>query len=213
MPRLAWFWLILGLAACAQPSQPAALTDADVLFYDSFAPGETGAWLVEGDEAGRTAVVDEQLQIQIDAPNVLQFTTLREPSFSDFVLEVDARQLAGDPQGSYGILFRMQDTLRFYRFEITGSGLFMIERRNADGSWTRFVEDWTPAPAVAQGLGSLNRLRVEAAGSDLRFYVNETLLQQVTDGVYTAGTLGFDAGTFGQPGLVVAFDNLVVRRP
>lgn len=212
--RIGLLMLLALLAACARQAQPeVALPDADVLFVDTFAPGETGPWLVEGDASGRTAVLDEQLQIQIDTPNTLQFSTLREPQLSDFVLEVDAQQLAGDAESSYGILFRMQDALRFYRFEITSGGLYMVERRNADGSWTRFVADWTPAPAIVQGLGAVNRLRIEAVGPELRFFANETLLQQVTDGVYTTGTLGLDAGTFGQAGLTVAFDNFVVGRP
>ncbi len=204
--------LLSGLAACGARAAPAS-SEMDVLYRDSFAPGETGPWMVEGDAQGRTAVLDERLIIQIDTPTTMQFATLPEPIFSDFVLQVEARLLAGSLQSSYGILFRMQDATRFYRFEITPDGFYMVERRNADGSWTRFVPDWSVAPAIRQGIGVVNQLRVEAVGSDMRFYVNDTLVQQVTDSQYATGTIALDAGTFGEAGLQVAFDNLLVKRP
>lgn len=204
--------MLPGVAACGARTASTPL-EMNVLYRDSFAPGETGPWMVEGDAQGRTAVLDERLIIQIDTPVTMQFATLPEPIFTDFVLQVEARLLAGSLQSSYGVLFRMQDTTRFYRFEVTPDGFYMVERRNADGSWTRFVPDWTVAPAIRQGIGVVNQLRIEAIGSDMRFYVNDTLLQQVTDAQYAAGTIALDAGTFGEGGLQVAFDNLLVKRP
>lgn len=204
---LAWV-----LSACGA-AQESDLTNADVLFHDQFVAGQTGNWVLEGDAAGRASIVSEQLHLQVNTPATLQFATLAEPTFTDFVLEVDARLIAGDLQSSYGVLLRMQDSARFYRFEITGNGLYMVERRNGDGSWTRFVQDWAETTAVNQGFSVVNRLRVEAVGATMRFYVNGTLLHLVTDAQYAAGTIALDAGTFGQPGLEVAFDNVVVKRP
>lgn len=210
------FWiavLFLGGLVAACGKLPSAVDNASVLYRDSFVVGETGPWQVEGDALGRTAVLDEQLVIQVNAPAMIQFATLSEPLFSDFVLQVDGRILVGVPQSSYGVLFRMQSATQFYRFSITGDGQYMVERRNADGSWTRFVPDWTSTPAINQGVGAVNQLRITATGSNMRFYVNDTLLQQVVDDQYASGTMGLDAGTFGHPELQVAFDNLVVSRP
>ncbi|MEZ4645798.1 MAG: hypothetical protein R3E31_24265 [Chloroflexota bacterium] len=214
MKRLlvSWLWLLLFLSACGSAAET-NLEGSDTLFHDEFVAGQTGSWVLEGDVAGRTSIVGEQLHIQVDAPATMQFATLSEPTFTDFVLEVDARQLAGDLQSSYGVLLRMQDAAHFYRFDITGDGLYTVERRNGDGSWTRFVEDWTGTAAINQGLSVVNRLRVEANGPTMRFYVNDALLYQVTDGQYAGGTIALDAGTFGQAGLEVAFDNVVVQQP
>jgi hypothetical protein len=184
-----------------------------VIFADAFVAGQTGEWLVEGDDAGRTAVLNEQLIINIEEPNLLQYTTLSEPIFADFVLEVDVTQLAGDLESSYGLLFRMQNPGQFYRFDITGSGMYVMERHNGDGTWTRFLDDWADSAAIKQGLTVSNRLKVVAQGPLLSFYVNDQLLQQVNDGSFAAGQIALDAGTFGRGGLEVAFDNLVVRNP
>lgn len=200
-----FFWVLM--SGCQQSIVPSGAT---VLFQDSFVPGEMGDWQIEGDASGRTAVVDEQLTIEINAPQTLQYTTLNEPSFTDFTLEVDVRQLRGDPQSSYGVLFRMVSPNQFYRFDITGNGLYMLERRNADGTWTRFVDDWTSSEALNQGINSTNRLKVEARERNINIYANGILLQQFSDNLYPNGTIALDAGTFIAPDLKVAFDNVLV---
>lgn len=202
--------LLFLLVSCSRLGGEA---DANLLFQDQFVGGEMGPWVLEGDALGRSSVVNEQLLLDLSAANIMQFVTLPEPTFTDFVLEVDARPLAGDPANSYGVLFRMQDTARFYRFELTGNGAYIFERRNGDGTWTRFVDDWTPHPAILSGSNVVNRIRIEAVGPNLAVYVNDTLVQQVTDATYAAGQIALDAGTFGDPTMQVAFDNVVVREP
>ena len=204
---------LLSLAACADAAGVPGAQGADVIFADSFAAGEMGNWVIEGDNAGQTSVINEQLVIELADNNVMQFTTLPDITFDNFIMEVDAQLLQGDLGSSYGILFRMQDTTRFYRFEITGDGLFMVERRDGEAGWTRFVESWTETPAINQGLGSTNRLGIEALGQTISVYVNGILLHQFTDAVYSSGTIALDVGTFVQPQAQVAFDNVVVRRP
>jgi hypothetical protein len=203
--------LVLLLAACGSDSLPGA--DPDLLFADNFAPGEVGDWQIEGDAAGQTTLLNENLVIEIDEPNVMQFATLQTPGFTDFILEVDVRQLQGDLQSSFGVLFRMQNPNQFYRFEITGNGMFMLERRNGDGTWTRFLEDWVDSSAIRQGYNEVNRLKIRAIGPNISIFANDMLLFQGSDSAYTSGTIALDAGTFTQPGLQVAFDNLEVREP
>lgn len=204
--------LVWGLSACAV-GESASPFGEDVLFHDEFVLGQMAEWQVEGDAQGRTTIVNEQLVVELNAPNMMQFSSLPEQSFSDFILEVDSRQLAGDPGNTYGVLFRMQDATQFYRFELTGDGFYMVERRNADGTWTRFVDDWTESPAIAQGINALNRIRIEANGGTFSAFVNDQLVHQFTDNAYASGTIGLDAGTFTQPHTQAVFDNVVVRSP
>lgn len=200
-------------AACADATGVPGASGADVLYSDGFVPGQMGNWLIEGDNAGQTAVINEQLVIELADNNIMQFSTLPDQFFDNFILEVDAQLLEGDLGSSYGVLFRMQDATRFYRFEITGDGMFMVERRDGEAGWTRFVDRWTESPAINQGLGSSNQLRVEALGTNISLFVNDQLVHQFNDTAYSSGTIGLDAGTFVQPQAQVAFDNVVVRRP
>lgn len=185
----------------------------DVLVTDSFIAGQTGDWFLETDDFGSTTIADESLIIDIHEPDTLQFSTLRREQFDDFVLEVDARQLAGSPENSLGVLFRMVSPEEFYRFEIRGDGRYMIERRQASGEWTRFLRDWTPSEAINKELEGANHIRVVANGSQLAFYVNGELLEELNDSAYPAGSIALDAGTFGDGRTTVAFDNLVIQRP
>ena len=210
MYRQGLLLLVVFLTACVDGSSSA---DASIIYQDGFTTGQTGTWLFEGDDIAQTAVVNDQLIININQPNTIQFATLAEPLFSDFILEVDTRILSGAADGSMGVLFRMQDGERFYRFDITGSGLYIIERRNGDGSWTRLSEAWSLTPAINKGVTVPNRLKIITLGPRMGFYVNETKLLEISDNTYTTGTIALDAGTFGQGDLQVAFDNVTIRRP
>ncbi len=177
-------------------------------FADAFVPGQTGNWLLEQDDLGSAAVVNEELVITIAAPNTIQYASLQEKTFGDFALEVDVTQRTGPAESSYGILFRVGDDGQFYRFDVTGNGLYMVERHQSDGTWTRLVPDWVPSSALNQGLNVVNRLKVLATGPTLTFYANDELLTQVTDATLIDGAIGLDAGTFGGGNLQVSFDNL-----
>lgn len=205
--------LLITITACGPSGGSANLDAPDVLFHDEFTAGSSGSWLLEGDELGQTAVINDTLHIEVNAANTLQYATLTDPLFDDFILDVDATILAGSPDSTYGILFRMQGNQQFYRFEILGTGKFMLEKRNADGTWTRLLNDWTAHEAILTGLNNTNHLRVEANGPNIAIYANDQLLYRAVDTAYTVGTIGLDAGTFGQPGVQVVFDNLVVRKP
>lgn len=203
--------LALGVVACDQVA-PSITADApgQILFRDQFIAGQTGKWLLEQDDLTSAQIANEQLVLSINEPNTVQFATLQEPVFSDFVVEVDGRQRAGQVDSSYGILFRIQDPLRFYRFSITANGLYVIERHDADGTWTRLIQEWLPTDAINQGLNAANRLKVIANGPEFTFYVNDILLQQLSDETYPSGTVALSAGTFGGNSLQVSFDDLVV---
>jgi hypothetical protein len=217
-----WVWavfiiLVVGLAACAE--EPAATAvplqadDSKALLVDNFAVGRTGNWRTEADELGLTAVLSERMLIEVSAAKTIQYTTLQQQTFGDFILEVEATQLAGSPESSFGIFFRMLSPQEFYRFEITGNGRYTVERHNANGTWSRFVEDWPISTAVKQGFNVTNLLRVYAEGPVIAVYANGELLHQLSDPAYVEGNIALSGGTFGQPGLSVSFDNLLVQRP
>lgn len=202
---------LLLLTACVD--MPARDRPDGVLFSEQFLPGETGNWLTETDSLGRTAVGDGRLLIEVNTPHVMQFATLAEPQFTDFALEVDAVQLAGNRESSYGILFRMQDEQHFYRFDITAGGLFAVEKYSAAEAWVRLTDGWVESAAINQGLDATNRLKIVAKGTSFTFYVNEHPVHQLQDNSFAGGMIGLDAGTFAGASLQVAFDNLIVRRP
>lgn len=194
-------------------SEQESRKNSDLLYQDDFSPENVGRWQIEGDELGSIEVNNGQLVIDVAAPNTLQYSTLNEPQFADFDLEISGMLLDGSDESTYGILLRMQGPTEFYRFEIMGDGHYMVERLNDDGSWTRFVDDWQISEAIQVGLNANNRIRVVADGPAMAFYVNGELLQEIEDTTYISGNIALDAGTYGHPKTRVAFDDLLVSSP
>ena len=185
----------------------------DALYLDHFDPSTLGNWYVESDEIGESAIENEGLIIRVNSPNTIQYSTLREPLFDDFRLQIDIASLDGSEAVSYGVLFRMNEQNEFYRFDITGDGRFMVEKANTDGSWTRFLNDWKRAESIQTGRDTWNSLRVDAVGSEMSFYVNNILVFNMTDDALSVGHIGLDIGAFDQPSASAAFDNLIIHSP
>jgi hypothetical protein len=212
--RLSLLMLLFIALLCACDAVNVTLPGANTTLYrDEFVQGFTGNWQLENDDLGSTVIVPEQLLIELNTPNLVQYATLEEPTFSDFALEVEAGLQNGSAASTYGVLFRMQGPEEFYRFAITGDGMYLLERHDSGGAVVRFTEDWRSAAAINQGRGSTNKLTVVADGSRIAVYINDVMLEAITDDVYRAGKIALSAGTFDGAGTQVSFDNLTVYPP
>jgi hypothetical protein len=187
--------------------------EGEPLFADDFGDSLPGGWLLEGDAQGDAQIVDGSLLVSVWSPGTVHYATLENKVFSDLILDVEATQIAGAPGSSYGVLIGMIAPDQFYRFEVTSSGDFAVERHDGSGKWKRLTDGWQSSPAIKQGVNETNHLRVAAAGGTFSFYTNETLLTQVVDRSYATGAVALDAGTFNQSELQVRFDNLLIRSP
>ena len=202
------------VSSCSQGTAiEAPLAPDDAIFRDNFDSPTLGNWFIESDEFSGSAVENDRLIIRSSMANMIHYSTLREPSFEDFRLQVDIASLDGSAAVSYGVLFRMNERNEYYRFDITGDGRFMVEKANSDGSWTRFLNDWKRDNSIQIGQDSQNTLRVDAIGPSLSFYVNNHLVHSLTDSELTSGNIGLDLGTFDQPSASAAFDNLIILAP
>ncbi len=187
-----------------------------VLAADDFGSADSTRWILEEDVYGRAYVENSQLLIAVNQAETMQYATFRQP-YADFNLQVDAKLLNGNLDSSYGILFRRQEGGAFYRFAITGSGLFGIERRDSAGSWEIYNDSgrWQRHAAINTGLGQTNRLRISALGSIVIFSVNDSVIYRNDnfDTTFQTGTIALSAGSFAQPGVLAAFDNFSLTEP
>ena len=207
MKRLGWLvWLIL-LLGCGNAT----------LLRDDFSQVNNDRWFTETDTFGQSTIYEGKLYIELNQANTIQYATIREPLFDNFDIEVDATLLSGSPTSSYGILFRKQETGGFYRFEVTGNGDYIIERRDPNGVWTRLLPDnrWQKSEFIHKGIGVTNRIGVIANGSVAIFKVNGEPVHRIDnfDGSFSRGSIALEAGTYAQPNVQVAFDDLVISEP
>jgi len=210
---LCFLLLILVLSGCTLLGNDVVVLSGSILFEDQFVRGQTGNWLTDTDVAGQSLVIDETLVIQVSEPNTVQYVTLQDPEFSDFILEFDVTQLEGSRNSTHGVLLRVTSSEQFYRFVLTGNGEFAVEKYMAGGGWDRLTDGWLETGAILRGNNQTNQVRIEAIGVSMVFYVNSQLVTQIVDPSYERGRIAFSAGTFGVPGSRVAFDNVMVRQP
>lgn len=211
LSRLLLIFALLGVGCINLP--PFGAAERDLIFADDFDGGLAGSWRLEGDAQGSSAIVDGRLLLTVSAPATVQYATLEDQIFTDFIVDVDATQIGGTVGSSYGILIRMAAPGQFYRFEVTSNGEYTVERHDGDGAWERLTDGWQESEAIVRGVNQINKLRVAAVAGRFSFYANETLLVQVFDNAYPTGAIAVDAGTFNQIELQVAFDNFAVTAP
>ena len=197
---IALLLIALLLAACGPALTPLPYAD------DFSSPN--GNWKTVASEAIKIAQQDGALHFQIDELDTLAWSTPKDKRFGDFVLDVDAIQIDGPDDNSYGVIFRYQDDRNFYRADISGDGYFALFKYK-DGRWTK-LQDYVETSAVQQGK-STNHLQVIAKGNQFTLSVNGETVKSFSDGDFPNGNVGVTAGTlFDNAGVQIAFDNLTV---
>jgi hypothetical protein len=148
-----------------------------------------------------------------------QFVAVAAPqgqSLSDVVVSLRYRKVDGPPGGGVGVILRDQEpgrrdglnqTGRFYVFEVSDRGEVGIWRREAD-AWVDLVP-WTRSEAV-QPAADGNVLEARAIGARLTLLVNGTVTAGATDAALGQGGVGVFLGGDDNEAIL---DNLVIQTP
>ncbi|MBP8002787.1 MAG: hypothetical protein KA338_26345, partial [Chloroflexi bacterium] len=183
---------------------PLDVTTADVLLQDDFS-GTNGSWALSPIEQaeyrdGALVLHDRHFSDFGWARPHLQF--------ENYVLDVDTVWVGGAVGGVYGVYFGYQDEVNFYAFTISNDGYYTISRQ-IGGQEEILVNAFTNALHPAR---AFNHLRLEANGSSLRFFINDTYLTDLTETGLLRGDIVFIAQKIADTeSFIVAFDNLVVH--
>lgn len=174
-----------------------------------------GSWRT-GDDFETTGVVrDGVYDFLVKADDLFIWTTAGQ-NFSDGIYEVEATQTDGPANNGYGMLFRVDDNDdNFYLFKVSGDGYVWIGTYENGGSTIDDIsplvgEWWFESDAVNRGDGVTNRLKVQAEGANLIFFVNDQEVGRVTDDSFSSGDIGLMVETLGLGGVRVEFDNFKV---
>lgn len=183
---------------------PPAPADA-IIFSDDF-DRDDGIWDTYDDEWAAAWYEDGWFHLLIKESNYLSWSNAGY-EFSDFVLVVDAQQMGGSDDNSYGVQFRYQDVANFYEFDISGDGYYILGKY-VDDEWVDIIS-WTATEHINQG-ENFNHIEVMCRGDRIELYVNGHHLVTVTDDTFVSGDIGLIAGANEEPNVHVAFDNLEV---
>ena len=173
---------------------------------------EPGTWTVGDDATAAGAIQNGVYEMSVEQSGDIFWVTSGR-NFANATYQVAATPVEGTLDNGYGMLFRVDsEDSAFYIFKVSSDGYVYIGRCTDSCLQVNVLvdRDWFASDAVQQGLNVTNILRVEANGSDMIFYVNDTEVGRATDQELTQGDIGLVAETFAPGGLRVQFDNFNV---
>ncbi|MBP7096796.1 MAG: hypothetical protein KBC36_12020 [Spirochaetia bacterium] len=148
---------------------------------------ETVAW---GDEG------DGFLTYRTNDPEELDRSAWRLDGYVQaevgYTVEAKVRKVSGSPTTGYGIVFCAQDDDNFYRVLVNVNGRFNVYKRVA-GTWSQ-ISGWEDSPALNEGYGVDNTIKVARDGDVLRLYFNGTSVGIFNPAEFKGGQAGFYAG-------------------
>lgn len=187
-------------------------------------------------------IIDGTLRIESETDNSGPFS-FAKPYFDDFDLRVQGKAADGDPTNGYGVIFRFQGSGNrskeddsYYVFLVSSDGYYKVDRViNGD---SKEISLWIPSPAVHQGIGAVNSLRVIARGDEFQFFVNDqqvelcipenpegsstldgagncmgNMMATWVDDTIPNGQVGVVVKTLDVPNFAVEFDNVLIVGP
>lgn len=199
--------LLLLAGGCTRDS------NQSVLFQDDFdSPGS--GWSKDTRERFERGYEEGEYFIKLEGPHWFAWAHPGR-QFDDVSVEVDAYLASGAQDSHFGVLCRHVDLGNFYYFAISPDGYYAIFRRVDSGDLEVLTGDgsgMTFSPTIKTG-HAINHVAAVCQGNELRLYVNDELLEAVTDDTYTHGDVGVGAGSGGEGEVLVRFDNFLVSRP
>lgn len=193
------------IVSSAAPTAASADTGA-VLLEDSFDSAGSSEFSSGETDSASYKFAGGAYEITITKPKMLAWAPTRL-QYGDTATSVEAT-IAGTKLTAAGLLFHFQDDKNFYIFTVSSDGRYSLDLYK-DDTPTALI-DWTEAPAIKPA-GEVNALRVETAGGKIRLYVNDQLLDEVSDSTFTRGKTALVVDSFQDGGVTVKFDNLAIR--
>lgn len=187
-----------------------SVAPGEVVFQDDFSRPISG-WDRYYDATYSSDYHEGGYRIHVLEPNTDAWAVPRL-DFADVQIEVDATKLSGPDDNVYGVLCRYKDARNFYFFLVSsdgysGIGVYKDGRR-------RLLTDESLLPSEAVNRGDdLNHIRADCNGFQLRLFVNGILVAEAQAAEWPSGDVGLIAGTYGQPGAEILFDNFSVLQP
>lgn len=188
---------LLGAAGCGD----------NVLFSDDFSQ-DNGDWEVFSDDNGQVFYEDGWLHLINYTTAPYDTMTITDHNFSDFILEVETKFIAGDDNNWHGVICRYQGNGSYYVFDISADGYYRIGRF-LEHEQSALVEG-NPSSYINVGTDVVNDIHIECIGSIMSLTVNGQLLATVTDNAFSSGSIGLLATSWDGDFSEIAFDNLVV---
>ena len=208
--RSCFILIVIGstvLAACLpfDSGRPEA-NAGETLFFDDFSDPSSG-WERFTSAEGTMDYDGNGFRFLVNALDTNFWST----PYRDVRVEVDVAKISGPDENRIGLLCRYVQG-NYYFFMVSSDGYYTIGKFLGGNVIQLGQSQMEFNPAIHTGL-AVNHLRGDCIGDRFTFYVNGSPVAQAQDPDLSEGGVGLLAGTFGQPGVDVLFDNFFVLQP
>jgi formylglycine-generating enzyme required for sulfatase activity len=180
-----------------------------VLFQDHFFDPASG-WPSGEQAGGRFGYHPAAFyHVEVNAPNDT-VSVFRGLSFGDFTAEAEVlvdHTNTQDGDFRYGLALRRSGD-NYYAFTVAPRSRTWHALKHSAQGWQTLAEG---EHDDIRGIGEVDKLRVDAAGPDFTFYINDRAVTEVSDSDYTGGDAGFVVETFDETLAHIHYASLTIR--
>ncbi len=192
----------------APDNNPRSLFSDPPTWRDSFE--NDNAWTLFDDNCFKTEVRDDKyIQIAKRASGSTCWE-VTWPRIQNFYLETSSH-IPGSCSGKdrFGILFRAPTSAGGYLFGLTCDEEYWLARWDSETNQGEFLIDYTEHDAIVIAPGADNVLGVYAANNMISLYINNRLVDKISDSTFTgAGLIGYFIGATETEGFTVEYNDL-----
>lgn len=172
-----WLWSAVVVAISLMVALALAVIGALALGWNDPRPGRPADW--------EAPTLPRRLAVTRNGTTA----SLLDRAAGDFTLEAVARPLSAPESGfyGYGVVYRAQDSSRYYAFAVGGDGYYAVLRVDEGGE--EALIPWQQFPHIRRG-DQVNRLRVSCAGASCDFAINDEYAATVEDDTWLSGDVG-----------------------
>jgi hypothetical protein len=152
----------------------------------------------------------EYYHVEVHAAGDKALAMMPGQRFEDATVETlvfpDAANTTAEGDFRYGLVVRREGS-RYYAFTISPRSQRWYVLKSTPNS-LEVLDEGDSSTILEEGMS--DKLRVDAEGPNLRFYINEELVSEVSDGDYPEGATGFYVETLDSPRAHIHFDAIQI---
>ena len=206
--------MMVMLTACDLGVDEDACRTDTALLVDDFENGNACGWTIFDNNGLTTEIVDGNLLITTSQAGMIAWTNVNR-DFTNVIIDVEARQVAGPDNNGYGVICRYRNEENFYVFLVSGDGYYTIGKYESGVSQIEYLtpnNEWAYSDLVNQGVAQ-NSIRASCIGDELSLAVNGIPVFTANDATHTSGDVGIGASTLEPGETQIRFDDFRVVEP
>jgi hypothetical protein len=175
-----------------------------ILYTDTFSSDKN--WQTYRSEIGNAVISNNEITLAIQKADSIIASYASLPQLGDYYMSMDVSLSLCSWNGDwYGIAFRVNDSENQYRWSFNCLGQTRVDRIYKGRIYN--LADWDINGVIKPAAPQKFSIGIAAIGESLRFYVNDVLLTELEDTIFTTGGYGLLASSDGYSPLTVSFSD------